>query len=85
MNVSRLSYSRETLARMSRDCREILAPMSHDCRAIVVNIIDIGRDHKVQCDLKMKNGKKSRLYRRPLSPVSREVVAKLSHPSEIIA
>ena len=33
----------------------------------------------------MKNDKESRLYRRPLSPTSREVVAKLSHPSEILA
>ena len=82
--VQSLPYSRETLTRMSHDCRETLARMSHDCCAIVVNIIEYMSRSEIQCDRKVKIGKKSRLYRRPLSPTSREVVAKLSHPSEIL-
>ena len=38
VNVSRLSYSRETLVRMSHDCRETLVRMSHDCRTGMIRV-----------------------------------------------
>ena len=81
---------RETVARMTHDCRTVVR-CSHECLMTVVRhwreclttvvrlssiYLNICRDHKVQCDRKVKNSKKSRLYRRPLSPTSREVVGR---------
>ena len=76
--LARMSHDcRETPARISHDCRETLAQMSHDCCTVV------RCSHECLMNVTaMRKLSKSRIY---IAELCLQLVAKLSHPNEILA
>ena len=73
-NKIKLSDIHTTVVRNLHECRETLARISHDCRSSIVNII--GYMSWSQCPVRLQYEivENLCLYRRTLSPASREYI-----------